>query len=70
MVRFVPFSGCITPVFSSTGLFPLIVAASGNTLPEGLKFAASINFSPLSNLDICLVINNQIIPWATIILFK
>ncbi|EHX09681.1 hypothetical protein EC32608_3929 [Escherichia coli 3.2608] len=48
----------------------MIVAASGNTLPEGLKFAASINFSPLSNLDICLVINNQIIPWATIILFK
>ncbi|EGO8361460.1 hypothetical protein EYW98_19010 [Escherichia coli] len=60
----------MTPVFSSAGLFPLTVTASGNTLPEGLKFAASINFSPLSNLDICLVISTQIIPWATIILFK
>ncbi|HAH3142551.1 TPA: hypothetical protein GF640_19665 [Escherichia coli] len=60
----------MTPVLSSAGLFPLTVAASGNTPPEGLKFAASINFSPLSNLDICLVISTQIIPWATIILFK
>ncbi|EIN18650.1 hypothetical protein ECFDA517_5186 [Escherichia coli FDA517] len=45
-VRFVPFSGLITPVFPSTELFPLSEVASGITAPEGLKFAASIDLSP------------------------